>query len=55
MHLAIFLCQEFGLKQCGYYATRALRIEKMYAFWGQARYTFFNQSFIWKAQEIKCG
>lgn len=25
----------FGLKQCGYYAMRALRIEKFYAFWGQ--------------------
>jgi len=23
------------LKQCGYYATRALRIEKFFAFWGQ--------------------
>jgi glycine cleavage system aminomethyltransferase T len=29
------LFQEFNLKQCGYYATRALRIEKFYAFWGQ--------------------
>ena len=26
-----------GLKQCGYYAMRALRIEKFYAFWGQVR------------------
>ena len=26
---------EFGIKQCGYYAMRALRIEKFYAFWGQ--------------------
>ena len=23
------------MKQCGYYATRALRIEKFFAFWGQ--------------------
>lgn len=27
--------QEFGLKHCGYYAQRAVRIEKFYAFWGQ--------------------
>ena len=27
--------QEFGMRQCGYYAMRALRIEKFYAFWGQ--------------------
>ncbi|QQP58140.1 Uncharacterized protein FKW44_003363, partial [Caligus rogercresseyi] len=27
--------KEFGISQCGYYATRALRIEKFYAFWGQ--------------------
>jgi len=25
----------FGLKHCGYYAMRAVRIEKFYAFWGQ--------------------
>ncbi len=29
--------EEFGMKQCGYYAMRALRIEKFYAFWGQVR------------------
>ena len=27
--------EEFDIKQCGYYAMRALRIEKFYAFWGQ--------------------
>ncbi|TRY67857.1 hypothetical protein TCAL_10396 [Tigriopus californicus] len=27
--------QEFGIKHLGYYAMRALRIEKFYAFWGQ--------------------
>ena len=27
--------QEFGLKHCGYYAQRAVRIEKFYAYWGQ--------------------
>ena len=27
--------EEHGIKQCGYYAMRALRIEKFYAFWGQ--------------------
>ena len=27
--------QKFGLKHCGYYAQRAVRIEKFYAYWGQ--------------------
>ncbi|XP_025836998.1 pyruvate dehydrogenase phosphatase regulatory subunit, mitochondrial-like [Agrilus planipennis] len=27
--------KKYGLKHAGYYATRALRIEKFYAFWGQ--------------------
>ena len=27
--------EEFGLKHCGYYAQKAVRIEKFYAFWGQ--------------------
>ena len=27
--------QEFGIMNCGYFAMRALRIEKFYAFWGQ--------------------
>jgi len=27
--------KEFNLKHCGYYAQRAVRIEKFYAFWGQ--------------------
>jgi pyruvate dehydrogenase phosphatase regulatory subunit len=27
--------KNFGIKNAGYYAMRALRIEKMYAFWGQ--------------------
>ena len=27
--------KELGLKHCGYYAQRAVRIEKFYAFWGQ--------------------
>ena len=29
--------KEFNLKHCGYYAQRAVRIEKFYAFWGQVR------------------
>jgi pyruvate dehydrogenase phosphatase regulatory subunit len=29
--------EEFSMRQCGYYAMRALRIEKFYAFWGQVR------------------
>ena len=27
--------QEFGIMNCGYFAMRALRVEKFYAFWGQ--------------------
>ena len=27
--------QEYGIMNCGYFAMRALRIEKFYAFWGQ--------------------
>lgn len=27
--------QKYGLRHAGYYAMRALRIEKFYAFWGQ--------------------
>ena len=27
--------EEFGIRNCGYFAMRALRIEKFYAFWGQ--------------------
>jgi len=27
--------KDFGLKHCGYFAMRAVRIEKFYAFWGQ--------------------
>ena len=30
----------YGLKHAGYYATRALRVEKFYAFWGQDLDTF---------------
>ena len=29
--------KKFGLKHCGYYAQRAVRIEKFYAYWGQVR------------------
>jgi len=38
IHVYDAICEtgkEFGLKQCGYYAMRAIRIEKFYAFWGQ--------------------
>lgn len=31
---------KFGLRHCGYYAMRALRVEKFYAFWGQDLDTF---------------
>lgn len=27
--------QEYGILNCGYFAMRALRVEKFYAFWGQ--------------------
>jgi pyruvate dehydrogenase phosphatase regulatory subunit len=27
--------EKYGIKHAGYYATRALRVEKFYAFWGQ--------------------
>lgn len=27
--------EQYGLKHVGYYAMRALRVEKFYAFWGQ--------------------
>lgn len=32
--------QKYGIKHCGYYAMRALRVEKFYAFWGQDLDTF---------------
>ncbi len=37
--------QDFGITNCGYFAMRALRIEKFYAFWGQDldSYTFPNE------------
>ncbi|KYN15161.1 PREDICTED: pyruvate dehydrogenase phosphatase regulatory subunit, mitochondrial isoform X1 [Trachymyrmex cornetzi] len=31
---------KYGMKHAGYYATRALRVEKFYAFWGQDLDTF---------------
>lgn len=31
---------KYGVKHAGYYATRALRVEKFYAFWGQDLDTF---------------
>ena len=30
-----FTGEEFGIRNCGYFAMRALRLEKFYAFWGQ--------------------
>ena len=30
-----FSGEEFGIRNCGYFAMRALRLEKFYAFWGQ--------------------
>ena len=34
---------DLGIKHCGYYAMHALRIEKFFAFWGQASFSI-NQS-----------
>ena len=31
----VFTGEEFGIRNCGYFAMRALRLEKFYAFWGQ--------------------
>lgn len=32
--------QKYGINHCGYYAMRALRVEKFFAFWGQDLDTF---------------
>lgn len=32
--------QQYGINHCGYYAMRALRVEKFFAFWGQDLNTF---------------
>jgi pyruvate dehydrogenase phosphatase regulatory subunit len=32
--------KKYGIRHCGYYAMRALRVEKFYAFWGQDLDTF---------------
>ncbi|XP_058458105.1 pyruvate dehydrogenase phosphatase regulatory subunit, mitochondrial [Malaya genurostris] len=32
--------QKYGIKHCGYYAMRTLRVEKFFAFWGQDLDTF---------------
>ncbi|XP_044734678.1 pyruvate dehydrogenase phosphatase regulatory subunit, mitochondrial isoform X2 [Chrysoperla carnea] len=39
--------QKYGLQHAGYYATRALRVEKFYAFWGQDLDT--------KTTPLECG
>lgn len=39
--------QKYGIRHAGYYATRALRIEKFYAFWGQDLDT--------KTTPLECG
>lgn len=39
--------QKYGIQHAGYYATRALRIEKFYAFWGQDLDT--------KTTPLECG
>ncbi|XP_065162153.1 pyruvate dehydrogenase phosphatase regulatory subunit, mitochondrial isoform X2 [Atheta coriaria] len=39
--------QKYGMKHAGYYATRALRVEKFYAFWGQDLDT--------KTTPLECG
>ena len=49
--------KKFGLKHCGYYAQRAVRIEKFYAYWGQVRcpHLFLPEWKIWqKILEYDC-
>ncbi|XP_078040959.1 pyruvate dehydrogenase phosphatase regulatory subunit, mitochondrial [Augochlora pura] len=44
---------KYGLKHAGYYATRALRIEKFYAFWGQDLDTFTTPLECGRAWRVK--
>ncbi|XP_076241185.1 pyruvate dehydrogenase phosphatase regulatory subunit, mitochondrial isoform X2 [Calliopsis andreniformis] len=43
----------YGLKHAGYYATRALRVEKFYAFWGQDLDTFTTPLECGRAWRVK--
>lgn len=58
--------QKYGMEHCGYYAMRALRLEKFYAYWGQDLDTFttplecgrtwrvkFNKNFIGRDALLK--
>ena len=46
--------KKFGLKHCGYYAQRAVRIEKFYAYWGQVRcpHLFLPEWKIWQKKYL---
>nr|XP_033331918.1 pyruvate dehydrogenase phosphatase regulatory subunit, mitochondrial [Megalopta genalis]XP_033331919.1 pyruvate dehydrogenase phosphatase regulatory subunit, mitochondrial [Megalopta genalis] len=44
---------KYGLKHAGYYATRALRVEKFYAFWGQDLDTFTTPLECGRAWRVK--
>ena len=45
--------QNYGIKHCGYYAMRALRVEKFYAFWGQDLDTFTTPLECGRAWRVK--
>ncbi|KAK0176323.1 hypothetical protein PV328_000470 [Microctonus aethiopoides] len=44
---------KYGIKHAGYYATRALRVEKFYAFWGQDLDTFTTPLECGRAWRVK--
>lgn len=44
---------KYGMKHAGYYATRALRVEKFYAFWGQDLDTFTTPLECGRAWRVK--
>ncbi|XP_043501503.1 pyruvate dehydrogenase phosphatase regulatory subunit, mitochondrial [Polistes fuscatus] len=45
--------EKYGIKHAGYYATRALRVEKFYAFWGQDLDTFTTPLECGRAWRVK--
>ncbi|XP_074097569.1 pyruvate dehydrogenase phosphatase regulatory subunit, mitochondrial [Cotesia typhae] len=45
--------EKYGMKHAGYYATRALRVEKFYAFWGQDLDTFTTPLECGRAWRVK--
>ena len=45
--------EKYKIKHAGYYATRALRVEKFYAFWGQDLDTFTTPLECGRAWRVK--